>query len=212
MDPDRSALIVVDMQHYFVEPHSSLMALVEHLQPGSVTPYVKRVEETVIPAIRRLLGRFRALRSPIFFTQFGSRRADGSDLPLWARRINDMSLSTFERLAYPEFEDSSASVIPALSPEPGETILQKTTAGTLSSTDLDNQLEERKVNTVVVCGVNTDVCVGQTACELADRGYEVLLVEDGCATLSTDAHRATLESFGVVFGQVKSAHEIFGNL
>lgn len=117
MNPDRSALIVVDMQHYFVEPDSSLMALVEHLQPGSVAPYFQRVEETVIPAIQGLLRRFRALRSPIFFTQFGSRSADGSDLPLWARRINDMSLATFARLAYPEFEDSSAAVIPALSPE-----------------------------------------------------------------------------------------------
>lgn len=212
MDPDRSALIVVDMQHYFVEPHSSLMALVEHLQPGSVSPYIHRVEETVIPAIQGLLSRFRALRSPIFFTQFGSRRADGSDLPLWARRINEMSLATFARMAYPEFEHSSASVIPALAPESGEMILQKTTAGTLSSTDLHAHLKELNVDSVVVCGVNTDVCVGQTARELADRGYEVLLVEDGCATLSMDAHRATLETFGVVFGRTKSANEISSEL
>jgi len=212
MDPDRSALIVVDMQHYFVEPHSSLMALVEHLQPGSVTPYVQRVEETVIPAIQRLLRRFRTLGLPVFFTQFGSRQTDGSDLPLWARRINDLSLATFERLAYPEFENNSASVIPALSPESGETVLQKTTAGTLSSTDLDARLKELEVTTLVVCGVNTDVCVGQTARELADRGYEVLLVEDGCATLSMVAHRSTLESFGVVFGQAKSANEILDGL
>lgn len=65
---------------------------------------------------------------------------------------------------------------------------------------------------MVVCGVNTDVCVGQTARELADRGYDVLLVEDGCATLSMDAHRATLEMFGMVFGQAKSADEIIGEL
>lgn len=212
MDPDRSALIVVDMQHYFVEPHSSLMALVEHLQPGSVSPYIHRVEKTVIPAIQGLLSRFRALRSPIFFTQFGSRRADGSDLPLWARRISEMSLATFERMAYPEFEHSSASVIPALSPESGEMILQKTTAGALSSTDLHAHLKELNVDSVVVCGVNTDVCVGQTARELADRGYEVLLVEDGCATLSMDAHRATLETFGVVFGQTRSAKDISSEL
>ena len=212
MDSDRSALVVVDMQHYFVEPHSSLMALVEHMQPGSVTPYVQRVEDSVVPAIQGLLRRFRTLRLPIFFTQFGCRETDGSDLPLWARRINDLSLATFERLAYPAFENSSASVIPALSPESGETILHKTTAGTLSSTDLDAQLKALEVTTIVVCGVNTDVCVGQTARELADCGYEVMLVEDGCATLSMDAHRSTLETFGVVFGQVKSANEILSEL
>lgn len=212
MDPDRSALIVVDMQHYFVEPQSSLMTLVEHLQPGSVTPYSQRVKETVIPAIQRLLSKFRAEKSPVFFTEFGSRTSDGSDLPLWARRINDLSLTMFGRSAYPEFDDGSASIIPALSPESGETILQKTTAGTLSSTDLDIHLKDLKVDTVVVCGVNTDVCVGQTARELADRGYEVLLVEDGCATLSLDAHRMTLETFAAVFGQSTSTDEIVGEI
>lgn len=94
----------------------------------------------------------------------------------------------------------------------GELILRKTTAGSLSSTDLDNQLMDLNINTVVVCGVNTDVCVSQTARELADRGYDVLLVEDGCATLSMDAHRSTLEMFGVVFGRVKSSDEIIGRL
>ena len=39
-----------------------------------------------------------------------------------------------------------------------------------------------------------------------------MLVEDGCATLSKDAHQATLESFGVIFGQAKSADEIIGEL
>jgi nicotinamidase-related amidase len=115
-------------------------------------------------------------------------------------------------MAYPAFDDSSASIIPALLPEMGERVLQKTTAGTLSSTDLDTHLGNLGVNSVVVCGVNTDVCVGQTARELGDRGYDVLLVEDGCATLSPDAHQATLETFGVVFGQARSADEIIGEL
>lgn len=212
MNSDRSALIVVDMQHYFVEPQSSLMTLVEQLQPGSVTPYVERVRETVIPAIQRLLLRFRALNSPIFFTEFASQTADGSGLPLWARRINDLALSKIGTMAYPAFDDSRASIIPALLPVTGELVLQKTTAGTLSSTDLDTHLSNLEVRSVVVCGVNTDVCVGQTARELADRGYDVVLVEDGCATLSLDAHQATLEMFGAVFGQTKSADEIIGEL
>ena len=212
MNSNRSALIVVDMQHYFVEPQSSLMTLVEHLQPGSVTPYVERVRETVIPTIQRLLSSFRALKSPVFFTEFASHTSDGSDLPLWARRINDLALSTIETMAYPGFDDISASIIPALFPERGELVLRKTTAGTLSSTDLDTHLSSLEVGSVVVCGVNTDVCVGQTARELADRGYDVVIVEDGCATLSPAAHQATLETFGVVFGQARSADEIIGEL
>jgi nicotinamidase-related amidase len=67
------------------------------------------------------------------------------------------------------------------------------------------------INTVVVCGVNTEVCVSQTARELADRGYDVLL-EDGCATLSMYVHRSTLDMFGMVFGQLRSSDEIIGGL
>jgi len=158
MDSNRSALVVVDMQHYFVEPQSSLMTLVEHLQPGSVGPNVQRVNETVLPAIQGLLRKFREHKSPIFFTKFASRSADGSDLPLWARSINDLAITAIEKIAYPQSEESSASIMPALLPKKGEVILQKTTAGTLSSTDLDVQLRGLKVKTVVVCGVNTDVC------------------------------------------------------
>jgi nicotinamidase-related amidase len=198
------------MQHYFVESRSSLMTLVEHLSPGSVAPYVQRVSDTVVPAIRRLLATFRDRGLPVLFTEFGSRTPDGSDLPLWARRINQLGLDVLGTLAYPDFGDDSASIIPVLSPGDGEVVLRKTTAGTLSSTDLDKHLRDRGVDGVVVCGVNTDVCVGQTARELSDRGYDVVMVEDGCATLSSEAHRATLETFDTVFGRSMSADDVIG--
>jgi nicotinamidase-related amidase len=200
------------MQHYFVESESTLMTLVEHLNPGAVVPYVQRVSETVIPAIQRLLHECRSRDLPVFFTRFGSRTTDGSDLPLWARRINKVALAAIGQLAYPEIDDGAAAIIPALSPEEGEIVLHKTTAGTLSSTDLETQLRERGVDKLIVCGVNTDVCVGQTARELSDRGYDVLMVEDGCATLSPDAHRTTLETFDMVFGRVLVADAVVGEL
>ena len=212
MDQNRSALIVVDMQHYFVESRSNLMTLVEHVNPGSVTPYVQRVSDTVVPAIRRLVHAFRHRHLPVLFTRFGSHTRDGSDLPLWARRINQLALTASAKPAYPEFDDDAASIIPALAPAAGEVVLSKTTAGTLSSTDLDAQLRNGGVTRVAVCGVNTDVCVGQTARELSDRGYDVLMVEDGCATLSPDAHRTTLETFAAVFGRVASADDIIAEL
>ena len=41
-------------------------------------------------------------------------------------------------------------------------------------------------------------------------GDTVMVVEDGCATLPQDAHRAALENFDTIFGQAKSADEIIG--
>jgi len=185
---------------------------VAHLAPGAVKPYAQRVTETVIPAIQSLLCEFRIHQAPIFFTTLGSHHTDGTDLPLWAQRINGLCRNILGRPSYPQFADPNAAIIPALLPQKGEIILQKTTAGALSSTNLHTKLQERGINSVVVCGVNTDICVWQTARELADRGYEVVVVEDGCATTSPEAHRVTLETFSMVFGEVNMAAEIMREL
>lgn len=208
MDSRRSALIVVDMQYYFIESQSSLMSLVDYLKPGMVAPYVKNVQEMVIPAIQELLHLFRSLKWPIFFTELLSYKADRSDLPWWAQRINQLAVETVGRYAYPQFGDASAAIVAALLPQEGEAIFQKTTAGALCSTDLYEHLRKHQITSVIVCGVNTDVCVGQTARELADYGLKVIMVEDACATLSPDAHRTTLETFGMVFGQTMTTKEV----
>jgi len=182
MKTDLLGLIVVDTQHYFVEPQSALLLLVEHLAPGAVKPYVQRVTETAIPAIQCRLSEFRTRKAPIFYTTLGSHHADGSDLPPWAQGINGMCLSILEKPTYPQFDNPSAAIIPALLPQEEEIFLRKKTAGAFSSTNIHTSLQERRVNLVVACGVNTDICVGQTTRELADCGYEVVVVEDGCAT------------------------------
>ena len=53
------------------------------------------------------------------------------------------------------------------------------------------------VASLVVGGVVTNVCVETTARDAADRGYEVVLVDDGCAAFSPEIHEATLLSFQV---------------
>jgi nicotinamidase-related amidase len=78
-----------------------------------------------------------------------------------------------ERPSYPKSDDPSASIIAILSSQKGAIILEKTTVGTLSSTDLHTNLQERGIHSVIVYGVATDICVGQTARQLANRGYEV---------------------------------------
>jgi nicotinamidase-related amidase len=64
------------------------------------------------------------------------------------------------------------------------------------------------VHSVVVCGLTTAVCVSQTARELADLGFQVIVAEDGCTELSDESHRAALFTFALTFGRVRPTRQI----
>ena len=64
------------------------------------------------------------------------------------------------------------------------------------------------VDTVVVPGVVTDVCVAQTTREFGDRDFNAIVVADACATLDEDLHRATLDTIGRTFGTVLSTDQV----
>lgn len=59
-----------------------------------------------------------------------------------------------------------------------------------------------------MCGLTTAVCVTQTARELADRGFRVLVAEDACTELSEEMHRMALFNFSFVFGQVRKTEQV----
>src|SRR5215472_14261618 len=92
LDPSRTALIVVDMQRYFTQPSFPFTDLFEKLSPGVCSGYLKRVEQNVIPNIRRLLDQFRKNGSVIAFTAVGTTTKDGSDLACWARALDETGM------------------------------------------------------------------------------------------------------------------------
>ncbi len=72
-------------------------------------------------------------------------------------------------------------------------MLNKTSSGPLNSTKLDQTLRNMGIETLIVTGLTTDVCVTQTARETADRGFQVIIAEDACTTLSEEMHRGALQ-------------------
>jgi nicotinamidase-related amidase len=206
--PEQTALLVIDMQRYFVCSEHPLGKWLQQRNPEGVNDYFQRVCDLVIPNIQRLLERCRSLGICIAYTEFGSMRHDGLDMPGWARWHNDDGRQTVGMAVYPPFDDSTCGVDDSVAPETGEFILQKTTSGLLNSTKLDQTFRVLKIDTVVVTGVVTDVCVAQTAREFSDRDSNVIVIEDACATLNKTAHRATLGTIGRVFGAVVSTDQL----
>ena len=68
------------------------------------------------------------------------------------------------------------------------------------------------ITSLVIGGVVTNVCVETTARDAADRGYEVVLLDDGAAAFSPEIHEATLLSFQGPFGRVRTTEEVLGLL
>jgi nicotinamidase-related amidase len=87
-------------------------------------------------------------------------------------------------------------------------VINKTSSSALNSTMLDQTLRNMGVEALIVSGVTTDVCVETTARDAADRGFQVIIVEDACTAFSADLHRAALQAFSLAFGRVRKTGEV----
>lgn len=206
--PEQTAFLVIDMQRYFVRPEHPFGKASQLRNLEEAKAYFGRVRDVVVPNIQRLLETCRARDLCITYTEFGSARQDGRDMPGWARRINDRGRQTVGAPIFPPFDDPSCRVDDSLAPRVGELVVQKSTSGPVNSTKLDQTLRVLGVNTVLVTGVVTDVCVAQTAREFADRDFMAIVIEDACAATERLRHKPALATIGRVFGAVASTEQI----
>ncbi len=87
-----------------------------------------------------------------------------------------------------------------VAPVEGEVVIDKPGRGASTNTELDAVLRTKGVRNLVVCGVTADACVSSTVREASDRGYDVLVVEDGVESISEDSKKWSLESIKVEGG------------
>ena len=212
LSPERTALLVIDMQRYFVHPEYPFGKWIQQVDPSGSNAYFERVKHIVVPSIQRLQERFRSLDAQIAYTEFGSLRQDGRDMPGWARRHNALGHQAFGSAVYPPFDHPSCRIDESVAPQADELVVQKTTSGPVNSTKLDQTLRVLGIDTVVVTGVVTDVCVAQTTREFGDRDFDSIVVADACAALDQNVHKAALDTIGKIFGTVLSADQVLGLL
>jgi nicotinamidase-related amidase len=102
-------------------------------------------------------------------------------------------------------------IVEDLKPSEGELVIDKPGRGAFAHTELDLMLRAKGVSNLVVCGVTADACVSSTVREASDRGYDVLVVEDGVESVSEELKRWSLESIkveGGLFGVTGSCKEV----
>ena len=75
---------------------------------------------------------------------------------------------------------------------PPATVIDKTRYSAFAEPQLVTHLSERKANTLIVTGSETDVCVAATVLDAVDRGYRVIVVTDAICSSSDEGHDALL--------------------
>jgi len=211
LDPSATALAIIDMQEYFLDPASPFSRACEAIVPGVLSHFQERGRGVVEPSLRRLLDFFRGHGLRVVYTTVASELPDGSDLMPIFRERNAANRAAVGDAAIPPRADPWARIVASLEPRPGELVVNKTTYGTFSSTGLDHRLRSLGVSSLVLGGVVTNVCV-ETTRDAADRGYQVVLLDDGCAAFSPEIHEATMLSFQGPFGRVRSTDEVLALL
>ncbi|WP_020563246.1 cysteine hydrolase family protein [Methylosarcina fibrata] len=111
--------------------------------------------------------------------------------------------------------ESGHDLIPELYPQIGEPVVDKPGKGAFYATDLQDILQKRAVENLIVCGVTTEVCVHTTVREANDRGYRCLVPGDCCASYIPEFHEAGLNMIkaqGGIFGWVTDSKSILAGL
>ncbi|MCJ2124394.1 cysteine hydrolase family protein [Methylobacterium sp. J-077] len=206
-EPAGTALVIIDMQRDFLQPGGFGASL-----GNDVSLLAKAV-----PPARAVLAAARRAGLLVVHTREG-HRPDLSDAPpaKLARgrpsaRIGDPG--PMGRILIRG--EAGHDIIPDLRPEPGEPIIDKPGKGAFYATDLAGILSARRIDTLLVCGVTTEVCVHTTVREANDRGYRCAVVADACGSYIPDFHTAGLamiKAQGGIFGWVAESAAVIAAL
>ncbi|QYR24061.1 cysteine hydrolase [Paenibacillus sp. sptzw28] len=172
----------------------------------------------IIPHIDALLGKFRMLRLPVVHTREG-HLPDLSDCPpnkLERSRKGGAGIGSEGPMGRLLIRgERGHAIIPELAPLPGEWVIDKPGKGAFWRTDLDALLRSLDIQSLIVTGVTTHVCVHTTIREANDRGFDCLLVEDAAAAYDLRDHEAAVRMTvqqGGIFGFAASTNNVLHGL
>jgi nicotinamidase-related amidase len=192
----KPALLVVDMQNDFVRVGAALEVV---------------DARATISANRRLIDFFRGRKLPVIFTKF---IMFPSEVLFWewspqARPPTKCCWKGHKR-HYPDLgrEQECTDVIDELAPLPDEHQVEKFNYGAFHATTLEPILRSLGVESCVVTGTVTQICVEETARQAFHHGYRTTLVRDAVSSFAPDLHAATLKNFASKFGWVEDSADV----
>jgi nicotinamidase-related amidase len=203
IDPDRTALVIIDMQRDFLEPDGFGASLGNDLA---------QLTRCIAPC-KALLAGARKHGVLVIHTREG-HRPDMADAPRAkvergtpSKRIGDAG--PMGRILIRG--EPGHDIVRELYPLPGEPVIDKPGKGAFYATDLHTILANRGIESLIVCGVTTEVCVHTTVREANDRGFRCIVPADCCGSYFPEFHEVGLRMIaaqGGIFGWVSDSNRI----
>jgi ureidoacrylate peracid hydrolase len=193
IDPAKTALVVIDMQNYFVKQgHQSEVPLARE----------------IVPNINRLAAELRRRGGHVAWVRNGTNdtRESWSNYHNYLqsrdraeRRLKSMAIGE-DGYEYWHLND--------IRPDDAQITKKRYSAFIQGSSDLERHLRERGIDTILVTGTATNVCCESSARDAMMLNFKVVMVADGLAAHTDEEHNATLSNFYGQFGDVQTVDEV----
>ncbi len=197
IDPRRTALLVIDMQNYFVKPgHQSEVPLAREIVPN-----INRLAAE----LRRRGGHVVWIRNTTADTRESwSNYHDYLQTPERSeRRLKSMDIGA-DGYEYWHLND--------IRPEDAQVTKKRYSAFLQGSSDIERHLRDRGIDTVLITGTATNVCCESSARDAMMCNFKTVMVSDGLATQTDEEHNASLSAFYGQFGDVQTVDEVLESL
>ncbi|MCK4322005.1 cysteine hydrolase [candidate division WOR-3 bacterium] len=182
LNKERSALLVIDMQCFFLNLDSPTFTC------GGIA---------ILPAVKQLIDAFREEDRPIIFTRH-THHPDNLDAGIMEWWWGGMCLE-----GSPESEVHHDIV-----PFPHEKVIQKHRYSAFYNTDLETILRCLKIEDIVISGIMTNLCCESTARDAYYRDYRTFFLADATGTINEEMHLASLLNIAFGFAFVTTKNEI----
>ncbi len=192
--PFQTALLVVDMQKGYVDPEAPLPKMLGHTTntlQAMVEPLIKFIEESRDKGI------------PVFWTQMEENPEVMA--PNMRKKMEDEETVVITKRGEKTYD------FYGVSPKEGEVVVYKTHYNAFAETDLDLQLRQRGINTLIITGAYASRCVASTAIAASDTlGYNLIVPIDlvaGDDTMTTET-QGFLAAVQAIYGETTNSEHI----
>lgn len=186
LNADKAALLVIDMQNFFLDPKSPT-----YTSGGMV----------ILPNVKSLIDVFRQKNRPVIYTchVHHPEKLDAGIMEWW-----------WEGMCKEGSEESM--VYDTIAPLKGEKIVYKHRYSSFYNTDLETVLRVLKIEDLVITGIMTNMCCESTARDAYFRDYRVFFTADATGSINEEMHFASLLNLAYGFAKITTAAEIISEM
>ncbi|WP_437888891.1 hydrolase [Phytobacter sp. V91] len=180
----KTALVVIDLQ--------------EGILPFGAGPYSAA---EVVTRAARLADKFRANGSPVILVRVG-----------WSADFAEALKQPVDAAGGHALPENWWDYPAALGKQASDIEVTKRQWGAFYGTDLELQLRRRGIDTIVLCGIATNIGVESTARNAWEMGFNLIVVEDACSTATAEQHQSSMTHIFPRIGRVRTTDEILAAL